>query len=173
MVWEIILYIAILSVVVVTLYGFIIGAPIFFTPETAFREALEFCQIRPGSHFCDLGAGTGRTMIMASREFGLKTSGFELSPILYFWAWLNIHLHGAKNCRLFCHNFYNHDFSQEEVVFCFLTPSALVRLKPKLEKELRPGTLVISYSFSFPQWEPLKIIKNQSPGKMFIYRIGS
>jgi tRNA A58 N-methylase Trm61 len=157
--------------IAISLYSFFIGAPIFLSPHKAIREALKFCEVKPGMKFCDLGAGTGRSMIVAAKEYEMQISGYELSPILNLWARLNLRLHGVRNFWIKMRNFYTQDFSDADVIFCFLTPPAMVRLKNKFRHELRPGTMIISYSFSIPEWEPIKVIEDKGPGKVFIYKI--
>ncbi|OGZ34012.1 MAG: hypothetical protein A2Y98_00910 [Candidatus Portnoybacteria bacterium RBG_19FT_COMBO_36_7] len=130
----------------------------------------ELAQIKLGQKLYDLGAGDGRAMIIAKSEFGASTEGFELSPIVYLIGRLNLLFHRAKGAKLYFKNFYNQDLSEANVIFCFLSPHAMERLKPKFEKELKPGTKIISYSFSLHGWQPKEVIEGY-PGKMFLYEI--
>lgn len=152
-----------------TIYASFIGAPILASPKKAIRESLKNCQIKPGEKLYELGAGTGRAMVIASNEFGARTIGFEMSPLFLLIAKINLFLHNARKARIVLANFYNQNLSDADVVFCFLTPKAMKRLKPKFEKELKRGTRVISYAFSIKGWEEEKIINNGYPGKIFIY----
>jgi len=153
----------------ISYYSFFIGAPYVATPKKAIREIFALAQIKPGQKLYDLGAGDGKALIIAQKEFGAKAIGFELSPIVYTIARLNLLFHGAK-VRLYCKNFYKQNLSDADIVFCFLSIPAMARLKPKFEEELRPGTKIISYSFSIHGWEPKKVIEGY-PGKVFLYEV--
>ena len=152
-----------------SIYGFCIGAPILFSPKKTTIESLLICQAKPDEKFYDLGAGTGRSMLIAYKKFGLNTHGFELSPVLAFVAKYNLWIHGVKNSTIHLKNFYNANFSDADIVFCFLTPKAMLRLKNKFEKELKTGTRIISYAFNIPDWTPEKIITSGHPGKIYYY----
>jgi hypothetical protein len=166
-----ILLLIIIVLLIITLYAFVIGAPIFFTPKKAIRDGLKYCNPEAGSHFFELGAGTGRAMVVASKEFKLKSIGFELSPILFLLAKLNIFFFGKGEMNLLAKNFYKYNLKDADIIFCFLTPHAMEKLKSQFQKELKPGTRIISYSFSIPGWEPEKVIRNNYPGKVFVYKI--
>jgi len=109
-------------------------------------------------------------MVIAEKVFGLKTIGFELSPI--FWLVTKIHLliKGTKQSQVYCRNFYNQDLSDADIVFCFLSIHAMERLRPKFEKELKTGAKIISYSFAIHGWEPKEVIEGY-PDKVFLYEV--
>ena len=151
-----------------TAYAFWIGAPILLTPKESIRRAFRYCQIEKGKIFYDLGSGTGRSLIIASKEFGLNATGFELSPILFIISKINLFFSGAK-AKVKIKNFYQVDLGEADVVFCFLTPEVMKKLTPKFEKELKIGAKIVSYAFRISQWEPVKIINTDNPGKIFIY----
>ncbi|MFA5961293.1 MAG: 50S ribosomal protein L11 methyltransferase [Parcubacteria group bacterium] len=167
--WAILQLALIILIVPLTLYGFIIGAPIFFSPKKGIGEILAECHVKPGEKFYDLGAGNGRAMILAAKKFNLDVYGFELSPLLVLIAKLNLLLCGVKKSTIYLKNLYNEDLSNADIIFCFLTPKAMERLRPKFEKELRPGTRIISYAFPLKDWQPKKIIRNGYPGNMYLY----
>ena len=154
--------------IIPTIYAFCIGAPILFTPKISIRKTLEYCKIKKGGVFYDLGSGTGRNLIIASREFGLKSVGFELSPILFLISKINLFLHRVE-ADVWIKNFYHSDLSEADIIFCFLSSKAMKKLSSKFEKELKSGTKIISYSFPISNWNPIKIINTNNPGKIFIY----
>lgn len=155
---------------IVSFYSAFIGAPYFITPKKAIKEVFQLAQIKPGQKLYDLGAGDGKVLIIAEKEFGAKAVGFELAPIIYAMARLNLFFHGIKKARLYCKNFYKQSLSDADIIFCFLSIHAMARLKPKFEKELRPGAKIISYSFSLQGWTPKKVIEGY-PGKVFLYEV--
>jgi SAM-dependent methyltransferase len=161
-------------IVLLVLFGLTIrsaflGAPYFVTPKKALREIFELVRLRPGQKLYDLGAGDGKALVIANKEFGAQVLGFELSPIFWTVARLNLLIRGAK-AELYCRNFYNQDLSGADVIFCFLSIHAMARLKPKFERELRPGTKIISYSFSVHGWQPKTVIRKYN-GNIYLYEV--
>ncbi len=160
-----------LVVAIVTIYASWIGAPIFLSNKQIIREALEFLKVDKETRFCDLGAGTGRMMILANKEFGAEVSGFELSPVYFLFAKLNLFLNKVKKPKLKMANFYNSNLGEVDTVFCFLGIKAMNRLEKKFKKELKPGTKIVSYSFEIKNRKPIKILSGKCPGKVFIYEV--
>jgi len=169
---EILLAISILIIVLVitipTLYGFLTGAPILFSPKKVIGDALKVIRFEKGENFYDLGMGSGRSLIAADR-LELNATGFELSPLIYWFAKFNLFINGVKKANLYLCNFYHQDLSNADIVFCFLTPPAMERLKPKFEKELKSGARVVSYAFKIKGWEEYQVLDCAPPGKIYIY----
>lgn len=158
-----------LIVLIPTLYGFVIGAPLLYSPKNAIEKALKAAGAQPGEKFYDLGVGSGRTMIVAANKFGLDVFGFELSPIIYWLARINLLVNGVKKPNLYRCNFYKQDLSGANIIFCFLTPPAMEKLRPKFEKELKKGTRIISYSFRINGWPEHAVLEDNPPGKTYVY----
>jgi hypothetical protein len=169
MIISFLIILTVLLLVIPTIYSFAIGAPILYSPKKATREALKTINPKEDAKFFDLGMGSGRTLIVASKEFKLKTFGYELSPIVFFLAKINILLSGIKKPQLFMKNFYKQNLSEADIVFCFLTPPAMEKLKPKFEMELKAGTFIISYAFKIPSWKEKYVLENCHPGNVYIY----
>jgi SAM-dependent methyltransferase len=161
----IIIFIAAMSI---TIYSSVIGAPYVWTPSRAVREIFKIAGLKKGDKVYDLGAGNGQNLIIADKEFDARALGFELSPILYLAAKINIFIKGAKKSQISWRNFYNQNLADADLIFCFLTVHAMVKLKPKFEAELRPGTKVISYAFSIHGWTPKQMLKGY-PGNVYLY----
>lgn len=164
-----ILLIIILLVLLPTAMAGVIGAPLAVTNKKMLTLAIEKAGIGREDRFYDLGSGTGRVLIEVAKKTEAKVIGFELSPVYYLLGWLNLKIHRVKNCKLYLKNFYQANLSEADVVFCFLMPRALVKLKTKLKKELKPGAKVISYCFEIPGWQPAAIIKKDKQLPVYIY----
>ncbi|MDR3583130.1 MAG: hypothetical protein P4L62_02110 [Candidatus Pacebacteria bacterium] len=154
-----------------TAYAFFIGAPILYTPKKAIRDGLNFCGVKAGDKFYDLGAGSGRSMVIAAKEFGAVPTGFELSPIFFALTKLNLIFSGVRSYDLRMDNFYAQSLDEADCVFCFLTPKAMKKLAPKFAAELTSGAKIISYGFQLPDRQPDKIINNGYPGNVFCYTV--
>jgi len=155
-----------------TIWSGFIGAPFLWTPKKAILAAFEKAEIKPGQKFYDLGAGSGKALIVAEKKFGAQAVGFELSPFLYFFGRLNMFFNRLKNSKIYCRNFYNQDLSDADIIFCFLSIKAMEKLKPKFERELKSGAKVISYVFKIHGWESKEVIDGFS-NKVYLYEISA
>jgi predicted RNA methylase len=119
---------------------------------------LTLAQLKPGEVFFDLGAGDGRAVIMAAKEFGARAVGVELREDLAKRALSSVYEEGLQDrVTIVNGDMFNVDLSSADVVFLYLTTSANEKIKPKLEVELRPGARVVSHDYEIVGWRPLKI----------------
>lgn len=153
-----------------TAYASVIGAPIVLTKKSLIVEIIKNSDLKNGEIFYELGTGTGRIMAAIAQK-GIKTVGFELSPIFYLITLLNLKLRGVKNYELYRKNFFKEDLSGADALFCFLTPKAMEKLKSKFLKELRPGAKIISYVFEIKGWNPYVVIKENGNAPLYFYQI--
>ena len=131
------------------------GVPWVPTREARIRRALQLAKLQPGEIFYDLGAGDGRVLLMAAKEFGAQAVGIEIGPVQWALGSVRIWLSGSRHrARVRCGNFYHADVADADVVFVYLTSSQTSRLAEKLERELRPGARVASIAADFPGWQP-------------------
>ncbi len=146
------------------------AAPFFPTPKNAIRNALKDARLRRGETFYDLGAGTGKVLLIAEQEFGARAIGFEISLIFYCIAKINLLLRHS-HATLVPKNFFKQNLRAADVVFCFLFPPVMQNIEDKLKAELTPGARVIAYAFPLPTMTPTKTITVRGQWKMFIYHI--
>lgn len=119
------------------------------------RAALKLAGLRPGETIYDLGAGDGRVVVLAAREFGARGVGIEVEPLHCLLAWLRILLGGVLGrVSIRQKNLFADDWGDADVIFLFLAPVLLRRLAPHLILKLRPGVRVISVHFPFEGWRP-------------------
>lgn len=165
------LFILFIILAIPIFYAGIFGAPPVPTPYRVVRKMLKIAEIKPGEILYDLGAGDGRIVIMATKNFKAKTYGFEMVFFVWFLSQINLFFSGVfKKTKIYYRNFYNQNLSEACVITCFLTPGAMGRLKPKLEKELKPETKIVSYAFSIPGWKPEKIVKvDEKTSPIYLY----
>ncbi len=145
------------------------GTPFYPTPATAIREAFHEVGLQPGEKLYDLGAGTGRVLLIAEREFGAKAIGYELSFLFYVIAKINLWFHRSR-AELHFGNFLETDLRDADVIFCFLVERALPRVEEKLKRELKPGARIIYYGFAPPTLASPKIIPVRGEWKLFILK---
>lgn len=133
------------------------GLPPVPTKPERIRKALQLANLQPNEVLYDLGAGDGRVMLIAAREFGAKAVGIEVGPIQCALIWLRIVASGFVNqIQVKWANFYKADLSGADVVFIYATSKEVMKLAPHLEKQLKKGTRVVSISADFPEWEPAR-----------------
>ena len=107
----------------------------------------------PQDYVIDLGSGDGRTVITAAKR-GIKAHGIEYNADMAELAKRNAVQAGVTDKATFAHgDIFESDFSQATVVTLFLLPGLNVRLRPTL-LDMKPGTRVVSNSFTMGDWEP-------------------
>lgn len=121
---------------------------------------LTLAELKPGETFYDLGAGDGRTVIMAAQEFGARAVGVELREDLTKKALSSVHELGLQNRVTIVHNdLFEIDLHPADVVFLYLTTSANEKVRPKLDDELKVGARVASHDYEILGWKPVKVEK--------------
>ena len=131
------------------------GLPPVPTKPARIRKALKLVNLQPDEVLYDLGAGDGRVLLIAAREFRAKAVGIEVGPIQCALIWLRVIASGLGNqVQVRWANFYKADLREADVVFIYATSKEIVKLAPHLEKQLKQGARVVSISADFPEWEP-------------------
>ena len=119
---------------------------------------LTLADLKPGEILFDLGAGDGRTVIMAAKTFGARGVGVELREDLAKKAMSTIHNNGlADRVTIVNGNLFDVNLTSADVVFLYLTTSANEKIRPKLDSELKKGTRVVSHDYEIIGWKPLKV----------------
>jgi len=133
-------------------------APYVSSPLPVVRQMLVLSELTKGETFFDLGAGDGRSVIMAAQEFGAKATGIELREELVKRALTTIAELGIQDkAQILQADFFNIDLRTADVVFLYLTTSANEKIKPKLESELKPGARIVSHDYEIIGWKPIRI----------------
>ena len=150
---SIIVFVAGIAVMVMSLASYVIGgAPYEATPLHVLNRMLEVAAIRPGDKVYDLGCGDGRLIIDAHKEYGAVAVGIEISPFFCWVARLKARLARAE-VTVLRGSFYAIDFSDADVVFCYLMPGQMKRLAARFTG-LQPECRIVSLRFEVPGWQP-------------------
>jgi predicted RNA methylase len=132
------------------------------------QRMIELAELRPGEVFFDLGAGDGRTVIMAAKTYGARAVGVEMREDLAKRAMSVIHDNGlGDRVTIVNGDMFKVDLSSADVVYLYLTTSANEKVKPKMEAELQPGVRVVSHDYEVVGWKPSKVenfVENPSLG---------
>jgi predicted RNA methylase len=119
---------------------------------------LVLAQLKAGEVFFDLGAGDGRTVIMAAKDFGARAVGVELREDLVKKALSTVYEQGLQDrVTIVNGDIFTVDLTSADVIFLYLTTSANEKVKPKLESELKRGVRVISHDYEIVGWKPQKV----------------
>jgi len=133
-------------------------APYVPSPLPVIRQMLVLAELKPGEVFFDLGAGDGRAVIMAAKDFGARAVGVELREDLVKKALSSIYEHSLQNRTTIVNSdMFTVDLSSADVVFLYLTTSANEKVRPKLKAELKKGTRVVSHDYEVVGWTPSKV----------------
>jgi predicted RNA methylase len=133
-------------------------APFVPSPMIVVERMLRIADLQPSEILFDMGAGDGRTVIMAAKSFGARGVGIELREDLAKKALASVNENNLNdrvtivNSDMFLVNLSNAD-----VVFLYLTTSANDKLRPKLETDLKKGTRVISHDYEIIGWRADKV----------------
>jgi len=147
----IIFFVTLLWILVPAFYGL----PSVPTKPDRIRKALKLVNLQPDEILYDLGAGDGRVLLIAAREFGARAVGIEVGPIQCTLIWLRAVASGfGDKIQIQWKNFLKADLSTGDVVFVYATSKEVRRLASYLEKQMKPGSRVVTISADFPEWEP-------------------
>lgn len=130
------------------------------TPEEVVRLMLHLGEVDEKDLVYDLGSGDGRIPILAAEKLGARGVGVEIDPELIELANDKARYAGVSDRVQFIHqDLFEVDLSKATVVTLYLLPDVNLKLRPKLLKELKPGTRIVSHAFDMGDWEPEKVEK--------------
>jgi cyclopropane fatty-acyl-phospholipid synthase-like methyltransferase len=145
-------------------------APYVSSPFRAVDRMLELAALKPGETLYDLGAGDGRIVISAARRYGVKAVGIEMNEKLVKSANDRILKFGLQDrAKVIQGDLLRADLAPADVVVIFLQTMSNEELRPKLEKYLKPGSRVLSYSFAVPGWKPVLVDRTDEHSGHLIY----
>jgi protein-L-isoaspartate O-methyltransferase len=128
------------------------------TPQPVVDAMLELAGVKQNDVVYDLGSGDGRIVITAAKKYGARGVGVELDPALVKKARENAATAGVSaRVRFVTGDLFSTDLRPATVVTLYLLQSINERLRPKLVRELKPGSRVVSHVFNMgPEWPPEK-----------------
>ena len=130
---------------------------IYFAPtdQPVADAMLRLAHVAPDDVVYDLGSGDGRIPILAAQKYGARGVGIELDPKLVALS-RQVAREGEVSDRVtFIEgDVFTTDLSPATVVTLYLSASMNARLEPKLRRELRPGTRIVSHKFPIGTWSP-------------------
>lgn len=151
-------------------------APDIPTPPSVVDRMLDAAHVTANDVVYDLGSGDGRIVIAAAQKYGAKAVGVEMLPDRCRQAQHRIHELGLDDrASIVEGNVFHVDFSPATVVTMYFMTDSNERLRPNLEKYLKPGTRVVSNEFPIKGWKPLSVEHVKATGMVYtiyLYEIG-
>jgi SAM-dependent methyltransferase len=130
------------------------------TPENVVDEMLRLTGVTKDDIVYDLGCGDGRLVISAAQRFGAHGVGIDIDPQRISESRDNARQAGVTDrVRFLEQDLFEADIGQATVVTLYLLPKLNVQLRPKLLRDLKPGTRVVSHDFDMAEWQPDQTIK--------------
>ena len=130
------------------------------SPQPVVNAMLELAGVGPQDVVYDLGSGDGRIPITAARVHGARGVGIDIDPERIAESNANARAAGVSDRVSFRNeDMFTADFREATVVTLFLSPDANRKLRPRLRRELRPGTRVVSYYHDMGDWKPERRVR--------------
>jgi tRNA A58 N-methylase Trm61 len=149
--------------------------PFVPSPDIVVQRMLSLANLKPGELVYDLGAGDGRILSTAVQRFGAKAFGVELHATRYAEILNRLSKERiGDSVRVVRGDFSDVSLEDADVVTLYLLTSVNSSIRPKLERELRPGSRVISHDFPIRGWTPTHVetVKDKyNTHEIFVYRI--
>ena len=149
-------------------------APYVPSPEAVVHRMLDVAELKAGETLYDLGCGDGRIVLIASRDYQAKAFGVEIREDLARTAQQQLRrLDLEAKGKIILGNLFDVDLSEADVVTLYLSMSGNEKLRPKLERELRPNSRIVSLDIPVKDWR--SPVVSEAPGKhiIYLYKIGS
>ena len=129
-------------------------------PHDVVEEMLKLADVKKSDIVYDLGCGDGRIVITAAKRYGARGVGIDIDPERIRESQENAQKEGvADKVKFREEDLFESDIKEATVVTLYLLNSLNQKLKPKLLKELKPGTRVVSHNFDMGEWKPEKTVQ--------------
>lgn len=135
------------------------------------KRLIKLAEVRPGQKVYDLGCGDGR-VLFAAVKVGAIGEGYEISLLPFLLAQIRRFFIKMKNQKLYKIKFKDYWFSDlrdADVVYFFQMRDTNLKLKVKLEKELRPGAKIVAYVWPIKGWAPARVDKLAGKPDLYLY----
>jgi SAM-dependent methyltransferase len=130
------------------------------TPEEVVVEMLKMARVTQNDMVYDLGCGDGRIVITAAKLFGARGVGVDIDPNLIRRSNENARKAGVTDRVKFIEqDLFETDIREATVVALYLLPELNLQLRPKLLRDLRPGSRIVAHEFDMGDWKPDNMAK--------------
>ncbi len=131
------------------------------TPQEVVEDMLRLANVRKGDVLYDLGSGDGRIPVTAAKLYGVRAVGIDIDPERIREAQDNARRNGVEKLVQFrMDDLFKADFRDATIITLYLLPDLNVKLRPRLLRELKPGTRIVSHQFDMGSWKPDKKLES-------------
>ena len=132
-------------------------APYVPTPQEVVDRMLALANVQKNDFVVDLGCGDGRIPVTAARKYGARGLGVDIDPVRIEEANANAKAAGVTHLVEFkLQDALKTDVTNATVVTTYLLSQSNLRLRPIITKQLKPGSRIVTHSFSMGDWAPAK-----------------
>jgi SAM-dependent methyltransferase len=140
--------------------------PYVQTPANVVKAMLDTAKVTAKDYVVDLGSGDGRMVITAAKEYGARGFGVDHDVRLVRLANANAAKEGVADRAVFyAKDLYKTDVHRATVMSIYLLPEVNLMVRPKLFRELKPGTRIVSHDYDMGEWKPDAQFTLEAPGK--------
>jgi len=143
-------------------------SPWWRTTTRLARIECKLAKVTKGDVIYDLGCGEGTALVIAAKEFGATGVGIEIDPFRVWISKIKVNFFGLSDkIEIRRDSFWNQDISDASVIFIYLIPKTLIKLRPKFLKELKPGTRVVTFVYQMD----LPLFAKDEKAELYCYEI--
>lgn len=122
------------------------------------ERMLELARVSPGDVVYDIGSGDGAIIIHAAKKYGVKGVGIEIDQDLVNRARNNAYREKVEHLVEFrAQDAFTVDMSPASVVTLYMLPEFNAKLRPIMDRQLKPGTRVVSHDYAVEGWVPDRV----------------
>lgn len=144
-----------LAVFFIVIVGHLKGAPFVPSQPQKIETMIKLAGIKPGMKVVDLGSGNGAVLYGAAAE-GATAVGVEINPFLWWYSRWIIKRQGlSEKIKIVWGDLRNYNLESADVVFLYLWPTTVQKLKEKLRREMKPGSRIVSNAFQIEGWRAI------------------
>ena len=141
------------------------------TPQPVVDAMLKLADVRTGDVLFDLGSGDGRIPITAATRHRVRGTGIDINPQRIAEANANAKAAGVTGLvRFLNEDLFEADFRAATVVTLYLLPTLNEKLRPKLLRDLKPGTRIVSHAFPMGDWKPERTLEVEG-STIYLWRV--
>ncbi len=145
------------------------------TPADAAAAMLKLAELSAADVVYDLGCGDGRLLIQAAIDYGVQGVGIDVDPVLLEQARARACQVGVEHRLRFTQgNLFETDLHDATVVLVYLLPHLNLRLRSRLQTQLRSGSRIVSHMFDMGDWLPhltLRLEPSEEDSVLYLWQI--
>lgn len=145
------------------------------TPADAMAAMLKLADLSPSDVVYDLGCGDGRLLVQAAVDYGVRGVGVDVDGALLEQAQARAEREGTGDRLTFRQeNLFETDLRAATVVFIYLLPHLNLRLRPRLQAQLQPGSRIVTHMFDMGDWRPdltLRLEPSEEDSVIYLWRM--